>query len=346
MSQRNIFSEFVLYLLPQNPQSEKAREIARLYTPTVQIYDIDINRRPDWLDGVPMLRNEQTGDRWKGQIALEQLKYMGMSSKITWNTLPLPPPPPKLVDLHIAQPYQPYQQQPPPQFYQQPVQQPINPIPQPTYQQPVQTTIEQFTMPTQYAQPVHPMAQPVAQPVQPIVQPMAQSVQPSYPTIQQQSSQPIEQKIKANQVQDLPPRDTELNGQVRLPEHISGFSNAQDTSSGQPPQPTHQPPPQQTQQPQQPIHRPPVTRQQHQQQHQQQPNTLMNSQVPPQQRKSKRVQPAAKSPNGEHVALSPEEQNKFETIREPDDHVVTLRSSTIHIPDIIDEEEEPSPSSQ
>lgn len=364
MSQRNIFSEFILYLLPQNPQSERAREIARLYTPSIQIYDVDIYRRPAWLDGVPMLRNEQTGDIWKGQPALEQLKYMGMSSKITWS--PLPAPPPKVVDLNIGQIQQPpapvVENFTPQQLPPQP--QPSLPLQAPVYNQYApQPHIQQYA-PQQYAP--HPVQPPIIQPYAPQavyspVQPQpplhhpVQPPQPSYPTIQQpqsqQQQQPIaqpvmEQKIKANQVQDLPPPDVELGDRIKLPDHISGFRNPSEE------QPQPQQPSPQIQQPQQP-------QQQQQQRHQsptnnhrslppsQPPSQPSQSPQPPQLRRSKRVQPAAKSvhgsgeSSGEHIALTPEEQNKFETIREPDDHIVALRSSTIHIPDII-EEEEPS----
>jgi hypothetical protein len=217
-------TSYILYILPGQPGSDQAIEISRLSGNSVHVQDIRLIKRPKWLNGVPILANSKSREIWRGQKALEHLKFMSQTSVIKW---------PKMqADLSVKPMFTAPVQQTPPQGQKlppPPQQQPQQPIPS----QQVPLVVEQQQVPSVVQQqplPV-PQIQPVVQtPEQPLpipqIPPVVQAPeQPAYPDI------PQKKKGNPNKVQTLPPPNIDEEVKIQLPPHVSGFEASEPVPS-------------------------------------------------------------------------------------------------------------------
>ena len=183
-----------------------------------------LEKKPDWLRGVPVLAKRSTRETWQGTVAIEQLQYLA-------NYLNNNKPP------ALSQPWQQYQSNlalphpvsidssvlsPPPnqqQQHHQQQQQTQSPLPnqqqqQQTQQQPQQT---QLPPPNQQQPQTQPLTQPLNQPL----------------TLQNFPTNKTEKK-SLNKIQPLPPPDDERNEKPLslppLPKKIKNNTNQINTN--------------------------------------------------------------------------------------------------------------------
>ena len=204
-----------------------------------------LERKPDWLKGVPVLAKIETREIWEGTFAIEQLHYL--VKHYLNNQSPALPQSRQQYQTNLTLP-QPISVEPvvllSPQPQQQPLLQPQQPLLQP--QQPLLQPQQPLLQPQQ---PLLQPQQPLLQPQQPLLQPQQhittsvsdQPYQPQIPppvpnqplTLQNFPTNKTEKKL-LNKVQPMPPPDDERNQQpFSLPPLPKKIKNNINTNNNQ-----------------------------------------------------------------------------------------------------------------
>lgn len=349
---------YILYVLPGEPRSERVIEIAKLSSLPIFVQDVRAIKRPEWLNGVPILANKNTREIWRGQQAMEQLKYFSQTAKITWPKTDIQNDLQIKSDLiaPVTMTHAPIIQQPPVVPQQAPIIQQPPVIQQPTIiqQPPVIQQLPIIQQPPVVQQPTI-IQQPPVEPV--ITQP--QQEPPSYPVIQTEKSIK-EKKMLANQIQSLPPKEVPKDVSLVLPPPVQGFERKEEPTVAQAATSVTS-----TSTPPAAVPVPPITSQLVQQSS----SALQQSQA----RRSTRVQTPAESKRAQtpadqqastetvekksrrtstksliarassrvdttkpqHVRITKEEQQEFDSLMDRDsEHTVNVRSETLHISDL------------
>jgi len=210
---------YILYIVPGEQVSEKAIDIVRMSNLQVHLQDVNLIKRPEWLNGVPILAQRQSGHIWKGTRALHQLKFLTQNVTIQ----------PGSSNTEPVKPWNNYQSNLDLQSHTPSV--PVTNVPQPV--QPTNAPTPTLPSPIYPSTPTPPTPPVVTPPSQPSTHRIPTNVsgvevRPAVqvPTI----PQPLmnTKKSNPNELQPLPPPDVNEEGEIinkiKLPPMVNGFS--------------------------------------------------------------------------------------------------------------------------